>query len=118
MDAASAPQALATVVDAHDWEALAALLHPDFTCRLVHTGESFDASGWVRFNADYPGFERFVLLDAVAHGDRAVGRARVTGRDATGEQEYAVAFFLTVRDGLLLEDTEVWTDVAAAPPSR
>ena len=41
MDARALITRLAEVIDAHDWEALPGLLHPDFTCRLVHTGEAF-----------------------------------------------------------------------------
>ena len=36
MDAASLLTRLAQVIDAHDWTGLPALLHDDFTCRLVH----------------------------------------------------------------------------------
>lgn len=117
MDAATLLTRLAEVIDAHDWAGLPDLLHRDFTCRLVHTGESFDKERWVRFNADYPGFERMLVEDLVAHGDRGVLRASVVGRsDAGDEQCFAVASFATVRDGLILELTEVWADVDRAPP--
>lgn len=49
----------AAVIDAHDWAGLPALLHPSFRCELVHTGEVFDGPSWVRFNAEYPGFQSF-----------------------------------------------------------
>lgn len=80
MDSATLLTRVAEVIDAHDWDALATLLHPDFTCRLVHTGEVFDRDQWVRLNADYPGFEH-----------------------------------LTVED-LVVELTEVWTDVDQQAP--
>ena len=116
MDAADLMTRLAEVLDAHDWDTLPTLLHPTFTCRLVHTGEVLDGSRWVRLNADYPGFQRFVLEDVVATPDRAVGRGRVTGTGADGtEQVFAVASFLTVRDGLVGELTEVWTEVGQDP---
>ncbi|GAA1981373.1 hypothetical protein GCM10009718_18030 [Isoptericola halotolerans] len=107
---------LAEVIDGHRWEDLPGLLHPDFTCRLVHTGETFDRVGWVRLNAEYPGFERFELLDCVAEGDRAVSRAHVTGTSAGERQHFEVASFVTVHDGLVTEMTEVWTDVDQTPP--
>ncbi len=107
---------LAATVDAHDWAGLPAMLHPDFRCRLVHTGEVFDAPSWVRFNADYPGFERFLLLDQLGDGSRAAGRAEVTGRTDDGVQRFAVAQFLTVRDGLIAELVEVWTGTDEQPP--
>ena len=117
MDAASLLARLATVIDAHDWDGLPGLLHPDFTCRLVHTGEVFDRDGWVRLNADYPGFQRMHVEDLVADGDRGVLRASVTGTGADGEDvEYAVASFATLRDDLLVELVEVWADVDQQPP--
>jgi len=117
MDAATLLTRLATVIDAHDWDALPALLHPDFSCRLVHTGEVFDRDGWVRLNADYPGFQRMHLEDLVADGDRGVLRATVIGTGADGEElRFAVASFATLRDGLLTELTEVWADVDQQAP--
>ncbi len=86
MDAASLLTRLTEVIDAHAWDALPLLLHPDFTCRLVHTGEVFDRDVWVRLNADYPGFQRMLLS------------------------------FATLRDGLLAELTEVWADVGQPAP--
>lgn len=118
MHAATLLTRLAAVIDAHDWAGLHVLLHADFRCRLVHTGEVFDRDQWVRLNADYPGFQRLVLEDLVAHGDRGVLRARVIGTSDSGEDlVFAVASFATLRDGLLVELTEVWTDVdQPAPP--
>ncbi len=103
-------------IDARAWDTLAELLHPAFVCRLVHTGEVFDGPGWVRLNAEYPGFGRLELLDLVASADRAVGRCHVTGGSESTDQEYEVASFITERDGLIAELTEVWTDVGEAPP--
>lgn len=117
MDARTLLTRLAEVIDAHDWDTLPTLLHPDFTCRLVHTGEVFDRDGWVRFNAGYPGFQRLVTHDLVAAGDRAVLRATVTGTGATGATEaFALASFATVRDGLVAELVEVWADVDQEAP--
>jgi predicted ester cyclase len=107
---------LADVIDGHRWDDLPLLLATEFTCRYVHTGETFDADAWVRLNAEYPGFQNFRLEDCVADGDRAAGRGHVTGL-ADGElQHFEVATFITVRDGLIVEMTEVWTDVDQASP--
>jgi len=117
MDSAALLTRLAEVLDTHDWEALPALLHPDFTCTLVHTGEVFDREGWVRLNADYPGFQHFLVQDLVADGPRAVVRGRVTGTAPDGsEQLFAVASFATIEDELITELTEVWTDVDQLAP--
>ncbi|KNX38648.1 hypothetical protein VV01_18275 [Luteipulveratus halotolerans] len=115
-DAATAMTRMAAVIDAHDWYGLADLLHEDFTVRFVHTGETFDRDAWVQLNADYPGFERLTLEDCVGSGDRAVGRCHVTGRVDGEAQEFEVASFVTVKDGLIVELTEVWADVDATPP--
>jgi ketosteroid isomerase-like protein len=117
MDAATLLTRLAEVIDAHDWDGLPALLDDDFRCRLVHTGEEFGKDAWVRFNADYPGFERMAVEDLVADGDRAVIRARVVGHGEAGEEQvFAVASFATVRHGRILELTEVWADVGQEAP--
>ena len=118
MDAAALLTRLAAVIDAHDWDGLPALLHPDFTCRLVHTGKVFDRDGWVRLNADYPGFQRLLAQDLVASDERGVLRADVVGTGSQGEElRFAVASFATVRDGLLAELVEVWADVDQQAPA-
>ncbi|RYB91485.1 hypothetical protein EUA06_09185 [Nocardioides glacieisoli] len=117
MDAAALLTRLAAVIDAHDWDHLPDLLHPDFTCRLAHTGEVFDREQWVRFNADYPGFERMLVEDLVTDGDRGVLRAKVIGRGDGGEElVFAVASYASTKEGLLSELVEVWADVDQAPP--
>lgn len=117
MDAAALLSRLAAVIDAHDWERLPDLLSTDFTCRLVHTGEVFDKDAWVRFNADYPGFQRMLVEDLVTDGDRGVLRATVLGEDDAGQElQFAVASFATVRDGLVSELVEVWADVDQPAP--
>lgn len=117
MDAHTLLTRFAEVIDAHDWDGLAALLHPDFTCRLMHTGEVFDRDQWVRLNADYPGFQRLIAQDLVAAGDRGVLRADVIGTGEQGEDvRFAVASFATVHDGLIAELTEVWADVDQEAP--
>jgi hypothetical protein len=117
MPAAETLLGLTTAIDEHRWDDLAPLLDAAFTCRYVHTGETLDRDGWVRLNAEYPGFERLVVEDLVADDDRAVCRAHVTGRADGVLQHFEVATFVTVRDGLVTEMTEVWTDVGQeAPP--
>lgn len=120
MDVSAVLARLVATIDAHDWAALPALLHEDFVCRLVHTGETFDRDAWVRFNADYPGFDRMVLRDLVAGGERVVGRAHVTGfvGDGGGGElhHFEVAMFLTVRAGLIVENIEVWAEVGQTAP--
>jgi hypothetical protein len=42
----------------------------------------------------------------------------VTGRGESGEEHFAVALFLRVRDGLVVEDVEVWADVVDRAPAE
>ncbi len=102
---------LAATIDGHRWDDLPALLHRDFCCRYVHTGETFDRDTWVRLNAEYPGFQHFVLEDCLGEGHRAAGRAHVTGESDGQVQHFEVATFITLREGLIGDKTEVWTDV-------
>lgn len=108
---------MAQMINAHQWEKLSALLHPNFNCRYSHTGEVFDRDDWVRVNADYPGFQNYVLLDCVATAERAVGRARVTALLQGEVKSFEVATFITVRDGLIADMHEVWTDVDGVAPA-
>ncbi len=107
---------LADVIDGHRWDELPELLDPAFTCHYVHTGETFDADSWVRLNADYPCFQNFRLEDCVADQERDAGRAHVTGMADGVQQHFEVATFITVRDGLIADMTEVWTDVDQTAP--
>ena len=84
----------------------------------MHTGEVFDRDGWVRLDAEYPGFQRLLHEDLVVDGDRGVLRATVTGTSASGgDLVFAVANFATVRDGLVGELTEVRADVDQQLPA-
>jgi hypothetical protein len=107
---------LADLIDGHRWDDVPRLLHEDFVCRYIHTGEEFDGDSWVRLNAEYPGFQHFVLEDCLGSADRAAGRAHVTAMADGRLHHFGVAVFLTVRDGLIVEITEVWTDIGAVPP--
>jgi len=116
MDTTTLLETLCTTIDERRWEDLPALLHEDFVCRLVHTGETFDREGWVRLNAEYPGFDRLLVEDLVGAGDRAVARCHVTGTSKGTPVAFELATFITVEDGLIRELTEVWADVGATPP--
>lgn len=109
--AAGVLQRYADALDARDWPGLASVLAPGFTARLVHTGESFDAEGYVAFNGDYPGAWRFRLDDVVADDTRVAGRAVVHDDTTT----FHVALFATVEGDLLSDLVEVWADTSSAP---
>ena len=117
MDAGLALHGLMTAIDEKRWDDLASYLHPDFVCRLVHTGESFDRDRWIRFNREYPGFEHLTIEDFVAQATEAACRSHVTGRGEDGIEHFECASFAQMQNGLIVQLTEVWTDVdQQAPP--
>jgi hypothetical protein len=116
-DASTMMSRLAEVIDSHRWGDLPGLLHEDFVCRYVHTGETFDRASWVRLNAEYPGFDHLVLADCIGTEDRAAGRSHVTGYSDGKLQHFEVATFITLREGLIADMTEVWTDVDEKAPA-
>jgi hypothetical protein len=117
MDDTTALTGLMLAIDERRWTELAGFLHPDFTCHLVHTGETFDRNGWVAFNAGYPGFGRLVVEEFVGGEDAAACRSRVTGEGPDGAvQAFGCASFAQMRDGLIVRLAEVWTDVDQEPP--
>lgn len=104
-------------VDERRWSDLGSFLHEDFSCRYVHTGETFDRTAWIRLNAEYPGFEGLLVEEIVGDAGRAACRSRVTGAGADGPEYFACATFVSVRDGLIDQMTEVWADVAQTAPA-
>jgi hypothetical protein len=98
-------------IDQQDWDGMGALLDSGLRARYVHTGETFDAPGLVRFNREYPGNWR-ATVDLVGSGERAVSRTRVTD----GRQTFFAASFATVRAGLIVDLVEVWTGPVGPPP--
>lgn len=118
MEATTMMRRLAGVIDAHSWDELLGLLHEDFVCRYLHTGEVFDRTSWVLLNSRYPGFDHLSLRDCIGHEDRAAGRSHVTGYSEGTLQHFEVATFITLRQGLIIDMAEVWTDVVTTPVQR
>ncbi|GIG53618.1 nuclear transport factor 2 family protein [Demequina activiva] len=116
MDAEAALRGLMTAIDEHRWDDLEGYLHPGFTCVLVHTGERFGRDEWIRFNAEYPGFDRLRVEELVASAEHAACRSHVTSTGPTGGQHFACASFARMSDGLIIDLTEVWTDVQQEAP--
>jgi hypothetical protein len=107
--------AFAMAVAAHDWPALRGLLDDDATVTMLHTGERFDADGFVTFNSDYPGAWVFHADEVVDGGARGVLRAH----SVIGEDTFHVATFASVGPARRLTDlVEVWTEAVAPHPER
>jgi len=108
---------LMIAIDEHRWDDLESFLHPEFICNYVHTGETFGRDDWIKVNRDYPGFEHLTVEDLIANTSAAVCRSHVTGRGEQGLQHFECASFASMKDGLIVQLTEVWTDVdQQAPP--
>lgn len=116
MDSRAALEQLLLAIDARRWDELGPFLHPEFACHYVHTGESFGPEAWVRLNADYPGFDRLIVEDLVGAGDAAAARCHVTSRHDGEVVHFECATFVKMRDGLIGQMTEVWTDVNQQAP--
>ncbi len=116
MDPAHLLTDLMHAIDERRWSDLAGYLHPEFTCRYVHTGESFDRDQWVRLNAEYPGFDHLRVQELVGDANAAACRSHVTGMDDDGLAHFECATFVRVTDGLIHEMTEVWTSIAQSAP--
>ncbi|WP_341940809.1 nuclear transport factor 2 family protein [Microbacterium sp. LWH10-1.2] len=107
-----------TAIDEHRWDDLEQYLHPDFLCRLVHTNETFSRTEWIRFNAEYPDFDRLTIEELVATEADAACRSHVTSHGGAGTQHFACASFALMAEGRILRLTEVWTDIGQnAPPA-
>ena len=105
----------AEAIAAADWPALRALLDDEASVRLLHTGERFDADGFVAFNRDYPGPWAFHREEVVDGDRRAVLRARVESDGAT----FHVATFASLAaSGRLTDVVEVWTEAVTPHPDR
>lgn len=98
-----------------DWDHAAALLHPDATVDMPATSEHLvgrdTVVGWSR---DFPEPWGTLTVGRV-YGDDEGAVAEVTVVDLD-RQEYRMAGFWTVRDGLLHHGLELWVDVGGEPP--
>jgi ketosteroid isomerase-like protein len=100
---------------ARDWDQAAALLHPDATVDMPATSEHLAGRDTVvAWSRDFPEPWGTLTVGRV-YGDDEGAVAEVTVVDPH-QQEYRMAGFWTVRDGLLHQGLELWVDVGGEPP--
>jgi hypothetical protein len=104
---------LLEAVEARDWEAAGALLHPALTCEWPHSAELLQgADAWLELQRDYPEGWSLRVLGTVAHGDDVAAQVEV----AHGADVFHCASFAVVRDGLVRRLTEYWTQLGGEEP--
>ncbi|MBM7808942.1 ketosteroid isomerase-like protein [Geodermatophilus bullaregiensis] len=103
---------------ARDWDAAAALLHPDVRLRMPATDERFAGREQVMaFQRDYPEpWGELRVLRVLSDGAVTAAENEIVG---PGEV-FRCAAFWTVRDGLLHDGVEYWVTVGGdqPPPAR
>src|ERR1700745_1366955 len=102
-------------LEARDWAAWAALLHPDVVYEIPQSRERIRGRDrYLRFNQEYPGdwhLRPKVVIAAEPHG--VVGFEG----DLDGRIDDAMAFF-EFADGLITRVTDFWPEPYEPPPGR
>ncbi len=106
-----------TLMQTNDFEAVAAVLAPDFVLEWPQTKERIrGAERFVRMNADYPAHGRwqFTIHRIVGDEHEAVSDVAIT--DGV-QQARAISFFETA-DGRVRRLVEYWPEPYEAPANR
>lgn len=113
MEPSKTVQLLWDRMQARDWAGVGALLADDVTVDWPVSGERIRGrENYVRINAEYPEGWSISVLRIVASGDEVVSEVEVP-HDSMGT--HRVASFWRVRDGLITEGREYWTELGADP---
>lgn len=119
MSAAELVRRLYGAYDRRDWAAAAGLLHPAAVVEMPATGELLEGrEAVVAFQRAYPEpWGELRVLRVVAAGEEeAATEVEVSGPD----EEFRLAAFWRLADGLLREGVEYWVTVGGdeIPPRR
>ncbi|MBZ0294640.1 MAG: nuclear transport factor 2 family protein [Anaerolineae bacterium] len=108
-------EALWAAFDRFDFQAVGPLLHDDFVCEWVLSGERIRGrENFIAVNTHYPGRWRCTIIRLVASGADVVTETQVTDGETT---DTALSFF-TLQDGQILSLREYWPTPYAAPDWR
>ena len=104
-------------MSANDFPAAGRWLHDDYVLDWPQSGERIRGrANFVAVNAHYPAAGRWqiALVRLLAEGDEVASQVTVTD----GVVHAQAITFSTVRDGLILRQTEYWPDPFPAPAWR
>ncbi len=105
-----------TTLDQRDWEAWAALLHPDVIYEVPQTRERIRGRDrYLQFNQEYPGDWHLTVEVAVA--DEENGVAWFIWEVPGSAPADAMAFF-TFAGGVITTVTDFWPEPYDPPPGR
>ena len=106
-------------LEARDWDAWTALLHPDVVYEIPQSRERIRGRDrYLRFNQEYPGDWHLRPKVVIADGQHAVVwfAWSLDGRPDEGSAD-AMAFF-EFADGLIIQVTDFWPEPYEPPTGR
>ncbi|HEV2108709.1 MAG TPA: nuclear transport factor 2 family protein [Thermomicrobiales bacterium] len=105
-------------MDERDWDGAARLLTPDYVGAWPQSRERIVGSeNFIAINARYPGSWAILVTRLVGNGDQIATEVHLANRGDPGETGVAVSFF-TLRDGLIVQETDWWPEPYDAPDWR
>jgi ketosteroid isomerase-like protein len=105
-------------LERRNWEAWAALLHPDVVYALPQTGEVVRGrDDYLRFNQEYPGDWHLRAQRTITEGQHAVVWVAWT-MGGTSDNGDAIVFLEYDDDRLVISVTDFWPERYDAPPGR
>lgn len=105
-------------LEARDWDALAALLHPDVRYEVPQTAELIRGrDNYLRFNQEYPGDWHLQVKRTISQGKHAVAWFGWTGGGGSDDGD-GITFFEYDGDGLITGLTDYWPERYDPPPGR
>jgi ketosteroid isomerase-like protein len=114
-DARALAAAYIDALERRDWDALAALLHPDVVYEVPQTRERIRGrERFVTFNAEFPG--DWHLEPRVVLGDDHDGS--LLFRWTRDEEDTLAVAFLEVEAGRITKVTDFWPEPYEPPPGR
>jgi len=115
-DMAGAARAFIFLLEARDWDAFAALLHPEVVYELPQTRERIRGrDAYLRFNQEFPGDWHLDPTTVVADADHGVVRFDCRVEDESAE---AIAFLDFDAEGCITRVTDFWPESYAPPAGR